>query len=1069
MAVAHQELFQAHFQYFPCMIPRLLRSAVTLAVLVAVYQGYVWTVAPIIEPPLAKKTTGTITDVEREESYEAFDRYRDLLASYFPEGHWSLTDPLPMVLLRDRMMLVLKGRRRHDDGSLNWDRCAALLLPSDWEFGAPAPRDTVIVEAPGGVYLKFDEEFNPASGKTGQIIGGRFPGLITIRSDMKEPGPADDLLVTARDLVLVDESMIRTDSEVEARLGAHYAHGRRMEIRLSRDPHKRDGVSINGIKSLEIMQEVKLVFDAGETDFFGEKPSQDKVATRTVYHAPQPIRLTSATTPLPEENLVEVKCAGHFYLDMLNYVASLEDRVTVSRQRLNGTYDQLDCTNLSIQFSPVDKDGVPIESDDPNIARRQREAIGSLKPIMLTATGHPVKADSRVEQAYLEANRVRVNLYNRRITLEHNHQSTLKFGLSEVHAPTLEYQMPEEESPQALGELKVLGQGWLRAVPDAQRPDRVVDISWQAITSPMPKATALMPSVQLTRRNGQPVLMLEGQPVIDAHRLGKITAARMEVEMREVPADGPDGPAMEVSKSKTKLAVMPERLLASGDVVFASPKLSGRTHQLEGDFKPWQSAGEGQVQEASNGLRLDPSDDNQSGQQYDLWANQIHLDLALAGKSAEPTNVTCDGSVVFRELDAKPGEEPLVVRGQRMVVRDVDTDAKITVTGRRDPQLGGPGTATINARGLTLAAERLDADQATGRFWSNGPGMATMNVDGEMFGEPAGTTTTVTLTWQKGLDAAGQRIVASGRALAESQHGWVQADRVVALLTKPLAIQRDAAKGKVEVARVSLEGNVVGDYRGQDEQGQNSHENFQLEQIAYDHLSGNIQGRGPGSLRSVRLSTSSIGFADLAGATTGQAHPEKQKAKEPHLQYARLDFSDGISGNVNQRVVRFHGRVRGVYGPVDEWKDELPLYAPGRLPSDTVTLACETLEVNEDPLTRPADKNKFGMLEIRGLTNVEIEGRSAKSGLFQAQAMAASYSQAKDQFALEGDGRLDATIHTWDFQGHELSGGGQRLEYNRTTGEFNGRNVSPIEFQQTTPRSALPGIPGTSPRHGPIR
>lgn len=1042
------------------MIPRLLRSAVALATLIVVYQGYVLTVAKMIEPPLAKGPGKTITDDDKQQSYDSFDRYRDLLASYFPEGHWTLTDPLPMVLLRDRLMLVLKGYRRNDDGSMDLDECAVLMLPSDWEFGSPAPRDTVILEAARGAYLKFDDDFNPAGGKTGQIVGGRFPGLITIRSDMKEPGPADDLLVTTRDLVLVDESMIRTDAEVEARLGPHHGHGRRLEIRLSRDRHKRDEVSINGVKSLEIMEQVELVFDAGQTDLFGEVESRDKVATRVVHPVPQPIRLTSATTPLAESNLVEVKCAGHFYLDMLNYTASLDDKVTVTRQRLNGTFDQLDCTNLSIQFSPVDKDGVPIENDDPNVARRQREAVGSLKPIMLTAIGHPVKAESVVEQSVLRAGRVRMNLYTRRVTLDDSREVTLRFGSSEAHAPYIEYQMPDEKSPQALGELKIVGQGWLRAVPDDARPDRVVDISWQGVAGSMP-------SMQLTRRNGQPVLMLEGQPVIDAHRVGKITAARMEVEMREVPADGPDGPALEVSKSKHKLAIMPDRLLASGDVVFASPKLSGRTHQLEGDFKPWQAAEEGQVQEASTGLRLDRASDQQAGQKYDLWANQIHLDLALAGKSAEPTNVTCDGSVVFRELDAKPGEEPLVVRGQRMVVRDVDADAKITVTGRRDPQLGGPGTATIHARGLTLAAERLDADQATGRFWSNGPGMATMQVDGEMFGQLAGTTTTVTLTWQTGLDAAGQRIVASGRALAESQDGWVQADRVVALLSKPLAIQRNATKGKIELARVSLEGNVVGDYRGQDEAGQNSHENFQLEQIAYDHLSGNIQGRGPGVLRSVRLSQGSLGFADLAGATKHKAHPENEESKEPHLRYTRLDFSDGISGNVNQRVVRFHGRVRGVYGPVTDWKQELPLYAPGRLPSDTVTLACETLEVNEDPLGRPAEKNKLGPLEVRALTNVEIEGRSEKSGVFQAQAMMASYSQSKDLFVLEGDGRQDAVIRTRDQQGRWVDVPSRRMEYYRTQGAFNLKDVhSAIEFQQTTPRSALPG---NSPLNGPIR
>lgn len=1048
------------------MIPRLLRSAVALATLIVVYQGYVLTVAKVIEPPPPKKTSSGITKVDKEQSYHAFDRYRDVLTSYFPKGHWTLSDPLPRVLLRDRLMLVLKDYRRHDDGSVDLDEFAALLLPADWEFGSPAPRDTVILEAPGGAYLKFDEDFNPARGKMGRIVGGRIPGKVTIRSAMQEPGPEDDLYIVTRDLIIADETKIRTDAAVEARLGPHRGSGRKLTIELNRDPHKKQGIAINGVKSLTIMEQVEMVLDAGETNFFGSDEPEDKVASRVVNPSPQPIRLTSATTPLAESNLVEVKCQGAFFVDTLEYVANLEKKVRVTRQRLNGPFDQLDCNSLSIQFSEMDKDGVPVINDDPDLARRQRQAVKSMKPVLITAIGSPVRIDSPVEQAHLEANRVRMNLYSRKITLDDTREAKLQYGLSEWRGQSISYQMPEEDSPQSIGKLEIFGQGWLRAVPDDKRPDRVVDISWQAVPSPGANGPKYLPSVHLTRRNGQPVLMLLGQPVVDAHRLGKITSARMEVELREVPADGPDGPAFEVSKDKKKLAVMPERLLAAGDVVFASPKLTGRTHQLEGHFQPGRTAAEGELREASDQLNLDRADSNEPTQQYDLSANQIHLDLSLADKSAEPTNVACDGSVVFRELQAKPGEQPLEVRGQRMTVRDVDTDAKITVTGRRDPQLGGPGTATINARGITLTAERLDADQATGRFWSNGPGMATMNVDGEMFGQPAGTTSTVTLTWQTGLDAAGQRIVAEGRVLAESQQGWVQSDRIVAMLTKPVSFERDATKSKIELARVSLEGNVVGDYTGRDERGQISHENFQIEQIAYEHLSGNLQGRGPGTLRSVRLSTGSLGFADLAGAPSQRAHPEQQVDDEPHLRYSRLDFSDGVSGNVNQRVVRFHGRVRGVYGPVNTWKEELPLYAPGRLPSDTVTLACETLEVNEDPLTRPVEKNKLGMLEVRAMTNVEIEGRSEKSGIFQAEAVMASYSQAKDLFVLEGDGRQNAMIRSWDHQGREGFGGGRKLEYNRTTGESRGVDVAPIELRQGPTRNKLPE---QSPRTGPIR
>lgn len=1052
------------------MLSRIIRSAVTLATLVVVYQVYVLTVAPIVEPPAIEKSVSKITEEQKQQSYQAIGRYRPMLAAYFPAGHWALAEPAPIVLRFDKLMLVLKDYRRHDDGSVDLDQCAVLVLPADWQFGAPPPRETVVLEAPGGAHLQFDEDFQPTRGKAGRIVAGKFPGQIVIRSDMKLPGPEDDLLITTRDLVM-NETLIHTDAKVAARFGSNRGIGRKMVIRLNRDKHIKRGPSINGVQSLEIMEQVELELEPGKVDLLGEEAPSDKVARVRTPRGATTIQLTSANEPAAEFNPpIRLTCRGRFHFDLLNYIASFDQQVEIRRMRLDGPFDSLDCNELSIQFSAIDEDGAPINSDDPDVARRQRKAMGRFEPVFLTATGHPVRAESAVQGASARANRMRINLHARRITLDEGNDVMLAYGRSEIHAPYIEYQLPEQKSPSAVGELSVAGPGWLRAVPDKERDDRIVDLSWKA------SASTKFP-LRLTRRNGQPVLLLAGHPVVDAHRLGKISARQMEVQLREVPSDGPDGPALELTNAKTKLAIIPERLLASDQVVFASPKLTGRTHQLEGNFEAWSPQGalstnEATAREVSDRKQLQTPSDKPPSSQYDLSANQIHLDLTLSGKSADPTRVTCDGSVVLRETrTAKPDEAPLAVKGQRLTVRDLDTNAKITVIGRRDPQLGGPGTATIEARGMTLAAERINADQTNSKFWINGPGLATMNVDGEMFGEQAGTTVPVTLTWQTGLDAAGRRIVASGRVLAESQRGWVQADRVVALLTRSISMEEDSARDEIEVAQVSLEGKVAGDYRDGDEKGQTSHESFQLKSIAYNHQTGAIQGVGPGVLRSVRLSDSSASFANLAGGSATTQGAPKPRDSEPQLRFLRVDFAQGLSGNANQRIVRFHRRVQSVYGPVDDWRRELPLHAPDRLPPDTVTLACETLEVNEDPLGRPAagaKKRRMGPLEVRAVENVEIEGRSEKDGTFQAQANAASYSQLKDLFVLRGDELQDAVLrHRDPLSGRYVTTPAGTILYYRSEPRVELRDVHrPIDFQQTAPRGATGRRPASA---GPIR
>ena len=1040
------------------MLSRILRSIVTLAALVVVYQTYVLTIGRLVEPPAIERSTKKLTEDQRKKSYNAIGRYQSLLAAYFPAGHWALTEPLPTVARIDKLMLVIKDYRRHDDGSVDVDECALLAMPADWEVGAAPPLEAVILEAPGGAHLQFDDDFQPSRGKAGRIVSGRIPGEIVIRSDMKLPGPDDDLYIATRDLTFNDP-LIRTDAQVEARFGPHRGSGRRMQIRLGREEHIKRGPSINRADSLEILEDVQLTLYPGDFNLLGNEPSQDKTVNIGPTVGTKTITLTSANETVDAfQPPVTISCQNRFHFDLLNYIASFDHKVEVRRMRLGGSSDQLDCNELSIQFSPVDDNGVPIISDDPNLARRQREALRNSEPVRITATGYPVRADSAAEGASAHANRMEIDLIERSITLDQGEDVRLGYGPSEIHAQRIKYTMPDEESPRAVGKLSIDGSGWLRAVPDQERPDRVVDISWKT-------APGVTTPVRLTRRGGQPVLLLEGQPVIDAHRLGKIGADRMELMLREVPADGPNGPAFEVSNKPGKLAIIPERLLAAGRVVFASPRLTGRTHQLEGDFEQWQPPVQGAVRPTGDRLDLNSAESQQPSAQYDLSANQIHLDLALSGKSADPTAVVCDGAVVLRETrTSKPGEQPLVVYGNQLTVRELNHAAKISVFGRRDPQLAGPGTATIEARGLRLAAERINADQASGKFWINGPGLATMNVEGQAFGEPPGTMVPVSLTWQTGLDAAGRQIKAVGRVLIESQHGWVQADAATALLTRPVTMERGATEGKIEVAQASLEGNVVGDHRGIDDTGQTSHERFQLKSIVYDRLSGNIKGRGPGVLRSVRLTNGEGSFADLAAA--GSRQPSKpETSEEPSLRFLRIDFAEGLSGNTNQRVIRFHRRVQCVYGPVDDWQQELPLHAPDRLPVETVTLTCETLELNEDPLARRQPRttdSKLGPIEIRAIDNVEIEGRSEANGVFQAQAAVASYIQSKDLFKLEGNGMQDAVIRNRDpVNGRYLVTPAEVIEYYRTLGKVKGTNGSGVEYEQTEPRSAT--------RFGPIR
>ena len=79
--------------------------------------------------------------------------------------------------------------------------------------------------------LQFDD-FRPEHGQIGQITRGQFPGRITIRSDMHEPGPDDDLLVETADLEM-NTKLLYTTSPVRFRMGQNVGGGQRAGNSLS--------------------------------------------------------------------------------------------------------------------------------------------------------------------------------------------------------------------------------------------------------------------------------------------------------------------------------------------------------------------------------------------------------------------------------------------------------------------------------------------------------------------------------------------------------------------------------------------------------------------------------------------------------------------------------------------------------------------------------------------------------------------------------------------------------------------------------------------------------------------
>ena len=133
------------------------------------------------------------TDSDYADGKRVGTKYQLLLRNYFPEGHWTQKLPPKVFASSDeRAMLVLDAYKRlelqagngHADADdkaesaaavqIKIDRFALLIFPTPPREGITPPQDAIILEAPQGAVLQFDD-FRPEQGRIGQITRGPVP------------------------------------------------------------------------------------------------------------------------------------------------------------------------------------------------------------------------------------------------------------------------------------------------------------------------------------------------------------------------------------------------------------------------------------------------------------------------------------------------------------------------------------------------------------------------------------------------------------------------------------------------------------------------------------------------------------------------------------------------------------------------------------------------------------------------------------------------------------------------------------------------------------------------------
>ena len=451
----------------------------------------------------------------------------------------------------EQAMLVFDEFKRHagngekPDGStttqVDIERIALLIFPTPPREGITPPRDAIILEAPQGAHLEFDD-FRPEVGHIGQITRGEFPGLIRIHSDMHEPGPEDDLLIETAD-VQMNTKLMYTSAPVRFRMGQNIGGGRELEIRFLADEHLKPndpGLKIAGIDSLEIRRDVRMRMQLDTSSLLPaakkrmpRRPATSRVSPTRSNPSVQ-VTDASAAKPAaakPPKPPVEVSCSGPFTFDFVRYVASLDRDVELRQINPNGPSDQLICTRLDIHFAPKPLPNGTAQPVVVDPGKRQQRDLGQLEPAAIVAEGHPVVMTSPRDNAQARGDRIQIALRDQRVRISGGNDAMLVFGTNVLQAPVIDYQHPAPDEATTIGRFRATGPGSLHYVADPAKPQQVLQADWQT-------------SVQLGREKGQPVLALDGRPKIAFAAAGSLTADQIRMYLRELEGKGTEGIAI---------------------------------------------------------------------------------------------------------------------------------------------------------------------------------------------------------------------------------------------------------------------------------------------------------------------------------------------------------------------------------------------------------------------------------------------------------------------------------------------------------------------------------------------
>lgn len=963
------------------MAPRFRRTAKMFAAVAGTYLVYSLAVVPVIEPPAVRREPLLSSLLESSIPSTMVPLREANLETLFSPGDWELDNP--MVVKTDRGMLLIRDYRTREDGSLELVPCTLILADTgpgrsatgiDGPIGSQRP---VLLRSPQGAVIRFDRPLDLTRGQFGQLESGWLVGPVTIQSPESRPG-ANDALDLRTDSIQITRERIIAPHDVIFRYGENTGRGRDLIINLGSPPDQQAGSAAENeafgqLRSLELVhvEGLRLRLPKREEDIDGND-GRAGGTDKTDRPAAELDRLAAARFPLPDD--VHVTCRGPFRMDFQRLVATLEDQVEMVQKNVSGPHDRMTADLLSIVFARTE----PPDPQPASAATADRLRPSGMAVTRIVLQGTPARLDIPSAALAAQAQRMEYHPETRQIQMMDPRQAVLRYQQHEFRGKQVHY-VPGDDGQ--LGHLVAEGPGLLRgASPD--EPEKVFEASWQDRLVVQP-------------HQGDQAISLLGGAQVRYEGMGEFAANDLHLWLQEIPAASDAG-------QPPRFVYRPVRMLAEGAVRVDSPQLVGGTEKVEVWIRHESATPEHPPTTNVAGPGSFGAPSKPSPQQFDLTGDHLQVQLLQSGNDMVVEHLILDGNVRLRELQtARPGETPLNASGQLIQLENANTPQTRMLV------LGAP--AEVAARQMAVVGERIQMNRERNRMWIPGAGSMRLPLAATAL-QPGSTTGSdvspgsMTIQWQDRMVFDGRVAQFAGgvrlRGEQPSKDGQVfdlllAGEHLDVTLTQRIDFSADKPPTDVHVGYVAFRGDVLLQNASLQQGQRTSIDRMHVRDLTIDQPSGRLKAAGPGWGSSVRRNQQiQAGPAERSAAAqiTGTA---------ADLVYVRVDFEDQIVGNLHDRAIEFHGRVRTLYGPVADWRDRLEPDPRDGLAAGVYLLTSDRLVLAETPVSG----NEPAAFEVIADGNTTVEGNR-----FTARAWRVSYARAKELLILQGDGRNDAEL-----------------------------------------------------------